>query len=252
MSCESLLFSIVSGNVVLNQLEPYTLPLCMLLLLSACCKCQCVAKHSASWQRCTPVQSIVMAHMGTSLTYMTYLQTISSPQSCLSAQTNRRCQALRSHHTITLMLIKFARKCGFWFGKTEREVEHQPKQMSNALLQLPKFDNIHTLSVSRSAINAITFNKAGDWVALGCAALGQLLVWEWRSESYILKQQGHYYDIATSAFSPDGQNLATGADDSKVSTSDQSNQNHAVVHLDVRTMVLMPSSMQSASTNTTT
>lgn len=84
------------------------------------------------------------------------------------------------------------------------------------LFELPKFDNIHTLSVSRSAINAITFNKAGDWVALGCAALGQLLVWEWRSESYILKQQGHYYDIATSAFSPDGQNLATGADDSKV------------------------------------
>ena len=41
-------------------------------------------------------------------------------------------------------------------------------------LQLPKFDNIHTLSVSRSAINAITFSKAGDWVALGCAALGQV------------------------------------------------------------------------------
>jgi len=127
----------------------------------------------------------------------------------------------------------------------------RPKQISNVLLQLPKFDNIHTLSVSRSAINAITFNKAGDWVALGCAALGQLLVWEWRSESYILKQQGHYYDIATSAFSPDGQNLATGADDSKVSAFDQSNQNHAVVHLDVHTMVLMPSNVQSASTNTT-
>ncbi len=124
--------------------------------------------------------------------------------------------------------------------------------MSNALLQLPKFDNIHTLSVSRSAINAITFNKAGDWVALGCAALGQLLVWEWRSESYILKQQGHYYDIATSAFSPDGQNLATGADDSKVSTSHQSNQICAVVYLDVHTLVVVPSSMQSASTNTTT
>ncbi len=124
--------------------------------------------------------------------------------------------------------------------------------MSNALLQLPKFDNIHTLSVSRSAINAITFNKAGDWVALGCAALGQLLVWEWRSESYILKQQGHYYDIATSAFSPDGLNLATGADDSKVSISDQSKQNHAVLYLDVHTMVVMPSSMQSAPTNITT
>ena len=81
---------------------------------------------------------------------------------------------------------------------------------------MPNFDNIHTLSVSRSAINAITFSKDGDWIALGCASLGQLLVWEWRSESYILKQQGHYYDISTSAFSPDGTNLATGADDAKV------------------------------------
>ncbi len=47
MSCESTLFSTVSGNIVLNKLEPYILPLC-LLLLSACCKHQCVAKHSAS------------------------------------------------------------------------------------------------------------------------------------------------------------------------------------------------------------
>lgn len=123
--------------------------------------------------------------------------------------------------------------------------------MSNALLQLPKFDNIHTLSVSRSAINAITFNAAGDWVALGCAALGQLLVWEWRSESYILKQQGHYYDIATSAFSPDGLNLATGADDSKVRASDRSIHNHAAVHLGVHTMVMMPSNVQSALYNIT-
>ena len=84
------------------------------------------------------------------------------------------------------------------------------------VVQMPKFDNIHTLSVSRSAINAITFSRGGDWIALGCAALGQLLVWEWRSESYVLKQQGHYYDISTSAFSPDGTNLVTGADDSKV------------------------------------
>lgn len=85
------------------------------------------------------------------------------------------------------------------------------------LLQLPSFDNIHTLSVSRASISSITFNSTGDWIALGCATLGQLLVWEWRSESYILKQQGHYHDISTAAFSPDGLNLVTGADDAKAS-----------------------------------
>ena len=52
--------------------------------------------------------------------------------------------------------------------------------------------------------------------AVGCAKLGQLLVWEWRSESYVLKQQGHYHDIATTAFSPDGSLVATGSDDRKV------------------------------------
>lgn len=53
-------------------------------------------------------------------------------------------------------------------------------------------------------------------VALACAKLGQLLVWDWRAETYVLKQQGHYYDVATVAYSPDGALLASGADDLKV------------------------------------
>ncbi|KAK9830156.1 hypothetical protein WJX72_010038 [[Myrmecia] bisecta] len=84
------------------------------------------------------------------------------------------------------------------------------------LYQLPSLQNIHTLSVSRERITAITFNAAGNWLAIGCAALGQLLVWEWRSETYVLKQQGHYYDVSAATFSPDGAMIATGADDAKV------------------------------------
>ncbi len=38
----------------------------------------------------------------------------------------------------------------------------------------------------------------------------QLLVWEWRSETYVLKQQGHYFDVSAVAFSPDGSLIATG------------------------------------------
>lgn len=41
-------------------------------------------------------------------------------------------------------------------------------------------------------------------------------MWEWRSETYVLKQQGHYYDVTTVAYSPDGTYIATGADDAKV------------------------------------
>ncbi|KXZ50608.1 hypothetical protein GPECTOR_15g291 [Gonium pectorale] len=84
------------------------------------------------------------------------------------------------------------------------------------LYQLPDFSCLHTLSIGRERITSLAFNHTGDWLAVGCASLGQLLVWEWRSETYVLKQQGHHHDVAAVAFSPDGALLATGADDCKV------------------------------------
>jgi len=84
------------------------------------------------------------------------------------------------------------------------------------LLQLPECLSLHALSVSREAVTAAAFSPRGDWVALGCARLGQLLVWDWRAETYVLRQQGHHYDAACAAFSPDGAVVASGADDSRV------------------------------------
>lgn len=46
--------------------------------------------------------------------------------------------------------------------------------------------------------------------------LGQLLVWEWQSESCVLKQQGHFNSMVSLAYSPDGQYIVTGGDDGKV------------------------------------
>jgi hypothetical protein len=57
------------------------------------------------------------------------------------------------------------------------------------LHQLPSLDHLQTLSISCERISSAKFNATGEWIALGCAALGQLLVWEWRSETHVLKQQ---------------------------------------------------------------
>lgn len=60
------------------------------------------------------------------------------------------------------------------------------------------------------------FNRSGDWLALACEGLGQLLVWEWQSQTYVLKQQGHFNNMARLAYSPSGMYLASGGQDGKV------------------------------------
>ena len=84
------------------------------------------------------------------------------------------------------------------------------------LWEMPDFTNIYTLSVSQEKISSVAINATGEWIAFGATKLGQLLVWEWQSESYVLKQQGHYFDMNTLSYSADGQNIATGGDDGKV------------------------------------
>lgn len=81
---------------------------------------------------------------------------------------------------------------------------------------MPSFTAVHTLNISNEKISSVAINPSGEWLAFGASKLGQLLVWEWQSESYVLKQQGHYYDMNTLTFSPDGQNIATGGEDGKV------------------------------------
>ena len=44
-------------------------------------------------------------------------------------------------------------------------------------------------SISTQKISTVSINATGEWLAFGSKQLGQLLVWEWRSETYVLKQQ---------------------------------------------------------------
>jgi periodic tryptophan protein 2 len=84
------------------------------------------------------------------------------------------------------------------------------------LYDMPSCTQVHTLSISQRRITAAAINATGEWIAFGSAKLGQLLVWEWQSETYVLKQQGHFFDVNALAYSPDGQLFVTGGDDGKV------------------------------------
>jgi len=88
------------------------------------------------------------------------------------------------------------------------------------LYEMPEFNMIHTLSISQNDIDFVTINKTGEWLAFGASKLGQLLVWEWQSESYILKQQGHFDSMNALVYSPDGQKIVTTADDGKIKVWD--------------------------------
>ncbi|KAG6265579.1 hypothetical protein E4U49_000871 [Claviceps purpurea] len=88
------------------------------------------------------------------------------------------------------------------------------------LYEMPDFNNIHKLSISQNDIDFVTINKSGEWLAFGASKLGQLLVWEWQSESYILKQQGHFDAMNSLVYSPDGQRIVTTADDGKIKVWD--------------------------------
>ncbi|ULU10048.1 hypothetical protein L3Y34_014411 [Caenorhabditis briggsae] len=86
------------------------------------------------------------------------------------------------------------------------------------LHEIPTFALIHNLRISEMRIQTVEWNLSGDWLAIGCGkgSTAQLVVWEWQTESYVMKQQGHSLRITTAEYSPDGALIATGAEDGKV------------------------------------
>lgn len=51
------------------------------------------------------------------------------------------------------------------------------------LYTMPEFSEIHSLSIAKHSITAAAINKTGEWLAFASEQLGQLLVWEWQSET---------------------------------------------------------------------
>uniref|UniRef100_A0A182KFQ3 Small-subunit processome Utp12 domain-containing protein n=1 Tax=Anopheles christyi TaxID=43041 RepID=A0A182KFQ3_9DIPT len=110
---------------------------------------------------------------------------------------NAHVTAATYHRQLRIMVVAFS--CGSFY-----------------LYELPDVNLIHSLSISEASIGSVAFNDTGDWLALGVSSLGQLLVWEWQSEQYIMKQQEHSQGMNCLAYAPDGHQLVTGGQDGKV------------------------------------
>jgi periodic tryptophan protein 2 len=110
------------------------------------------------------------------------------------------------------------------------------------IYEMPDFNMIHSLSISQSKITTVSINSSGEWLAFG-SRLGQLLVWEWQSETCkfrlvifffssiffsweldILKQQGHSLEMNALAYSPDGLLIATGKQKTKLNKIKKKNK----------------------------
>lgn len=97
-----------------------------------------------------------------------------------------------------------------------------------SLYELPEFTQLQSLSISKQAISTISMNTSAEWISIASSRLGQLLVWEWQSESYILRQQGHFDSLNCLAYTHDGTKVITASDDGKIKIWDTSS-GHCVV-----------------------
>lgn len=88
------------------------------------------------------------------------------------------------------------------------------------LFELPHATTIQTLSVSQSSVDHVQLNETGEWLLMASAELGQLMVWEWQSESFILKQQSQYDSLRCLIYSADGTRAITGSADGVIKVWD--------------------------------
>ncbi|CAI7717798.1 periodic tryptophan protein 2, putative [Plasmodium vivax] len=66
----------------------------------------------------------------------------------------------------------------------------------------PEMTSLYTISINACTIDDIAISGDGQWIALAEANNGTVIVWEWKSESYIMKQSTTSRNVKCVRFSP--------------------------------------------------
>ncbi|PFH31692.1 putative periodic tryptophan protein PWP2 [Besnoitia besnoiti] len=79
------------------------------------------------------------------------------------------------------------------------------------LYELPTLAVLCRLSLGLASLDAVALSSDGEWIAALAAESQTLVVWEWRSETYVLRQQSHAHGLRAVAFSPAADAALSGA-----------------------------------------
>ena len=104
--------------------------------------------------------------------------------------------SLGAKHKLTCEGVNEAAVVSLDYHKTTRILVAGFDNGAFLLFEMPELNLIHQLGISDKSVASVKFNNTGDWIAFGCAGIGQLLVWEWQSETYIVKQQVRCCDLS--------------------------------------------------------
>ncbi|VWU52167.1 periodic tryptophan protein 2, putative [Hepatocystis sp. ex Piliocolobus tephrosceles] len=66
----------------------------------------------------------------------------------------------------------------------------------------PGMISIYNISINTNSIDDVVINKDGQWIGLAESTKGTIIIWEWKSESYILKQTTSNKNVICVKFSP--------------------------------------------------
>ena len=85
-----------------------------------------------------------------------------------------------------------------------------------SIYDLHDFSLLHSISISQTLIDSVAWNQNGEWIAFASSHSGKLCVWEWKSESLVLKQSGTWNNTTCLAYNIDATILATGNEEGEV------------------------------------